>query len=149
VRAVVQRVTSANVNIDGRTVGSIGPGVVVLVGVSHQDDATNARWLADKIAHLRIWPDDAGKMNRSLIEAGGQALVVSQFTLYGDARRGRRPSFVAAAQGDDAEAVYLSVVDELSALGVSCATGEFGAMMDVTLTNSGPVTILLDSEKRF
>jgi D-aminoacyl-tRNA deacylase len=145
----VQRVSSASVTVAGRRVGAIDAGAVVLVGISPSDDATTARWLADKVAHLRIWPDDAGRMNRSLVEVEGAALVVSQFTLYGDARRGRRPSFVHAAQGDAAEAVYRGVVDELTALGVSCATGEFGATMDVALTNSGPVTILLDSDKKF
>ena len=148
-RAVVQRSGPAAVTIDGSTVGEIGRGVVVLVGIAPDDGAREATWLADKVANLRIFMDDAGKMNRSLLESGGAALVVSQFTLYGDARKGRRPSFIRAAQGPDAEAVYDQVIAELRALGIEVATGRFGAMMDVTLTNEGPVTILLDSEKTF
>lgn len=148
-RAVVQRVKSASVTIHERTVGSIASGVVVLVGISPEDGADEARWLADKVANLRIFPDDAGKMNRSLLEHGGAALVVSQFTLYGDARRGRRPSFIRAAQGVEAEAVYDRVISLLRDLSIDCATGEFGAMMDVSLINEGPVTILLDSDKTF
>jgi D-tyrosyl-tRNA(Tyr) deacylase len=149
VRAVVQRVRQARVAVDGRVVGEIGPGILVLVGVSHEDGSGEARWLAEKVANLRIFADQAGKMNRSLLEVGGEALVVSQFTLYGDARRGRRPSFVHAAQGPEAEELYVEVVHSLEALGVSCATGHFGAMMDVELVNEGPVTLLLDSDKRF
>lgn len=148
-RAVVQRSGAAAVAIDGLVVGEISSGVVVLVGIAPDDGAREAAWLADKIANLRIFTDDEGKMNRSLREAGGSALVISQFTLYGDARKGRRPSFIRAAQGPAATRVYESVIDELRALGVDVATGRFGAMMDVTLTNEGPVTILLDSEKTF
>ncbi|MDQ4065759.1 MAG: D-aminoacyl-tRNA deacylase [Actinomycetota bacterium] len=148
-RAVVQRSGPAAVVIDGVTVGEIAGGVVVLVGIAPDDGAREAAWLADKVANLRIFMDDEGKMNRSLIEAGGDALVVSQFTLYGDARKGRRPSFIRAAEGPEAEAIYERVVAELRALDVEVATGRFGAMMDVTLTNEGPVTILLDSEKTF
>lgn len=122
---------------------------MVLVGITQGDGPDEARWLADKVANLRIFVDDEGKMNRSLVEVRGQALVVSQFTLYGDARRGRRPSFVHAAQGDDARSLYERVILELRDLGVTTATGEFGAMMQVALTNDGPVTILLDSDKRF
>lgn len=148
-RAVVQRTGPASVTIDGAVVGSIERGVVVLVGVAPEDGAAEAHWLADKVANLRIFPDDEGKMNRSLLESGGQALVVSQFTLYGDARKGRRPSFIRAADGPEAIAAYEKVINELRALGIEVATGEFGAMMDVALTNEGPVTILLDSEKIF
>jgi D-tyrosyl-tRNA(Tyr) deacylase len=148
-RAVVQRSGPASVTIDGRVAGEIDGGVVVLVGVAPEDGDVEAKWLADKIANLRIFQDDADKMNRSLMEAGGAALVISQFTLYGDARKGRRPSFIGAAQGPEAEQVYEKVIDELRALGVTVATGEFGAMMDVSLTNEGPVTILLDSDKTF
>jgi D-tyrosyl-tRNA(Tyr) deacylase len=148
-RAVVQRSGVASVSIGGAVVGAISSGVVVLVGIAPEDDFEQARWLADKIANLRIFNDDEGKMNRSLVEAGGEALVVSQFTLYGDARKGRRPSFIRAAQGDDAERLYESVKAELSALGVTCASGRFGADMQVALVNDGPVTILLDSEKTF
>ena len=148
-RAVVQRTSGASVSIGDRAVGSIGRGLVVLVGVAPEDGAAEAQWLADKVANLRIFEDDAGKMNRSLLEIGGEALVVSQFTLYGDARKGRRPSFIRAAQGSQAEAVYESAVAALEGLGVRCATGEFGAMMNVELINEGPVTILLDSDKVF
>jgi D-aminoacyl-tRNA deacylase len=148
-RAVVQRVSSAQVTIDDRATGAIDQGVVVLLGVAPDDGAEQARWAADKIANLRIFGDEDGKMNRSLLEVGGQALVVSQFTLYGDARKGRRPSFVRAAQGPEAERVYEEVVEALRGLGVRCETGEFGAMMNVSLINEGPVTILLDSDKQF
>jgi D-tyrosyl-tRNA(Tyr) deacylase len=149
VRAVIQRVTSASVAIDGEIVGQIGPGAMVLVGIAPEDTETEARWFADKVANLRIWADDDGKMNRSLLDEGGSALVVSQFTLYGDARKGRRPSFIKAAQGPGAEALYESCVAELEKLGVRCQTGRFGAMMQVSLVNDGPVTILLDSDKTF
>jgi D-tyrosyl-tRNA(Tyr) deacylase len=148
-RAVVQRSGAASVAIDGEMVGAIGSGVVVLVAVSPDDADREARWLADKVANLRIFSDDEGKMNRSLLESGGEALVVSQFTLYGDARKGRRPSFIRAAQGDEAERLYEKVITELQALGVTCARGRFGADMQVGLTNDGPVTILLDSDKTF
>jgi D-aminoacyl-tRNA deacylase len=148
-RAVVQRVTSASVHVGGRTVGAIDRGVVVLLGISPDDDVSEVKWCADKVANLRIFNDDEGKMNRSLHEVQGEALVVSQFTLYGDARRGRRPSFIRAAQGPEAEGLYNQVVDELRNVGIRCATGEFGAMMNVSLVNEGPVTILLDSEKIF
>jgi D-tyrosyl-tRNA(Tyr) deacylase len=148
-RAVVQRAGRSSVTIDGRVSGEIDGGLVVLVGVAPEDGDSEAKWLADKVANLRIFHDDDGKMNRSLLESGGAALVVSQFTLYGDARKGRRPSFIRAAQGPEAERVYDQVVAELRALGVAVATGEFGAMMDVSLVNEGPVTILLDSDKTF
>ena len=148
-RAVVQRSGPASVTIDGSVVGAIDRGVVVLVGVAPTDGDAEAAWLADKVANLRIFNDDDGKMNRALVDVGGEALVVSQFTLYGDARKGRRPSFIRAAQGPEAERVYDKVVDELRGLGIVCATGRFGATMDVALTNEGPVTILLDSEKTF
>jgi D-aminoacyl-tRNA deacylase len=148
-RAVVQRVSEARVTIAERVTGEIGPGAVILVGISTDDTQSEARWLADKVANLRIFADDDGRMNRSLLDVGGAALVVSQFTLYGDARKGRRPSFVHAAQGPEAERLYEQVVEGLRGLGIDTATGEFGAMMDVSLTNEGPVTILLDSDKRF
>jgi D-tyrosyl-tRNA(Tyr) deacylase len=149
VRAVVQRVTRAQVTVEDRVVGKIGPGVLLLVGISHDDDRDDSRWLADKVANLRILSDAQGRMNRSLLESGGEALVVSQFTLLGDARKGRRPSFIHAAQGADANELYLEVAERLGGLGIRCSTGEFGAMMDVELVNEGPVTILLDSKRAF
>lgn len=145
----MQRSGRAQVEIDGVIVGSIDAGVVVLVGVSQADGVDEARWLADKVANMRIFNDADGKMNMSLLEVGAAALVVSQFTLYGDARRGRRPSFTKAARGPDAESVYDEVIRHLAALGVTAESGRFGATMNVTLTNEGPVTILLDSEKTF
>lgn len=148
-RAVVQRVARARVTVEGRETGAIGPGVLVLVGVAPGDGDAEVAWLVDKVVNLRIFPDEAGRMNRSLLDAGGEALVVSQFTLYGDARKGRRPSFVRAARGEDAEAVCDGVAAGLRGTGIGVATGEFGAMMDVELVNRGPVTILLDSDKGF
>ena len=148
-RAVVQRVTRAEVTVEGEAVGSCGRGIVVLLGISPDDGEQEAKWLADKVANLRIFPDDDGKMNRSLVDIEGEALVVSQFTLYGDARKGRRPSFIRAAEGPEAEAVYEKTVAFLREQGITTGTGKFGAMMDVSLTNEGPVTILLDSEKTF
>ncbi len=148
-RCVLQRVTSASVTVEGRVVGDIGPGALLLVAVARDDGDGEARWLADKVANLRVWHDDHRRMNRSLLDSGGEALVVSQFTLLGDARRGRRPSFVEAAQGDAARVLLERVVAYLEALGVRCAVGEFGADMAVALVNDGPVTILLDSSKQF
>ncbi|MEA2460898.1 MAG: D-aminoacyl-tRNA deacylase [Actinomycetota bacterium] len=148
-RAVVQRVTSAAVTVDDREVGRIGRGLLVLLGVSPEDSEREVEWAADKLATLRIFNDDEGKMNRSLEDLGGELLVVSQFTLYGDARKGRRPSFIRAARGPEAELLYEGVVAALRKRGFTCATGEFGADMDVELVNQGPVTILLDSEKTF
>ena len=145
----MQRVTSARVTVGDEVLGEIDAGVMVLLGISGADSAADATWFADKVANLRIWPDDDGKMNRSLLDEGGSALVVSQFTLYGDARKGRRPSFIKAAQGPEAEAIYERCVAELERLGVTCRTGRFGAMMQVALVNDGPVTILLDSDKTF
>jgi D-tyrosyl-tRNA(Tyr) deacylase len=148
-RAVVQRSGPAQVTVGDRVTGSIDHGLVILVGISPDDGPAEADWLADKVANLRIFNDVEGKMNRSLLDAGGAALVVSQFTLYGDARKGRRPSFIRAAAGPEAEALYDLLVKRIAALGIACATGEFGADMEVSLVNDGPVTILLDSEKAF
>jgi D-tyrosyl-tRNA(Tyr) deacylase len=144
VRAVVQRVRQASVTVDGETVGAIGPGLLALVGVTHDDDPAAAAKLAGKIAHLRVVDDDAGVMNRSVLDAGGEVLVVSQFTLYGDTTRGRRPSWIAAARPEHAEPLVEAVVDELRRLGLTVATGRFRTDMQVALVNDGPVTILVD-----
>lgn len=148
-RAVVQRVTQARVLVEGAVVGEIGPGLVVLLGVSVDDVVADASWMVEKLAYLRIFSDDDGKMNRSAIDAGCAILLVSQFTLLGDARKGRRPSFVKAAAGAEAGNLYESVAAGLRAVGLTIATGEFGASMQVELTNDGPVTLLLDSTKTF
>jgi D-tyrosyl-tRNA(Tyr) deacylase len=146
-RAVVQRVTSARVSVDVRIAGEIGAGLLVLLGVSRTDTAKSAAYLAEKIANLRIFSDEAGKMNLSLIDIRGSALVVSQFTLYGDTRGGRRPSFILAAPPEEASRLYEEFVRSMRALGVAVETGVFQAQMRVELVNDGPVTILLDSEK--
>jgi D-aminoacyl-tRNA deacylase len=143
-RAVVQRVVEARVAVDGDTVGAIGAGLCVLVGVTHDDDAGTARRMAEKVWRLRIMDDDAGAMNRSVAEVGGEVLVVSQFTLYGDTSRGRRPSWIAAARPDHAEPLVAAVVDELRALGAQVATGRFRADMHVGLVNDGPVTVIVE-----
>jgi D-aminoacyl-tRNA deacylase len=148
-RAVIQRVASARVTVDGRETGSIGFGALVFVGVTQEDTDQEAQWLADKVANIRIFSDDEGRMNRSLLDIAGKALVVSQFTLYGDARKGRRPSFIRAQRGSEAERLYEMVISELERRGVPTASGEFGAMMLVDLMNEGPVTLLLDSERQF
>ncbi len=148
-RLVIQRVSRGKVTVGERVTGAIGEGFVVLIGISPEDTAAEVAWAADKIANLRVFEDDDGKMNVSLVEKGGEVLLVSQFTLYGDARKGRRPSFIRAARGDEAEALYEAVAAALRSKGINCATGEFGASMDVELVNAGPVTILLDSEKTF
>jgi len=146
-RAVVQRVARARVAVDARITGAIRDGVLVFLGVGRADNPEAAGYLAEKIANLRIFPDDAGKMNRSLLDRGGAALVVSQFTLYADTRGGRRPSYVNAAPPEQAIPLYEEFVRALRALGVSVETGVFQAHMEVELVNDGPVTILLDSEK--
>lgn len=146
-RAVVQRVSRGRVTIAGEVSGEIAAGVVVLLGVAKGDDAASAAYLAEKIVNLRIFEDEQGKMNRSLIETGGAALVVSQFTLYGDTRRGRRPGFDRAAPPELANSLYETFIAELRARGVAVQAGVFQAMMSVELVNEGPVTILLDSEK--
>ncbi len=144
-RAVVQRVSRAAVTVDGETVGAIGTGVLVLLGVAPGDTESGAAWLADKVTGLRIFPDDEGKMNRDVAEAAGGVLVVSQFTLYGDCRKGRRPSFVGAAPPEVAEPLYEAFVTAVRARGIPTATGRFGAMMQVELLNDGPVTLIVDS----
>lgn len=143
-RALVQRVTEAAVTVDGVEVGAIGPGLCVLVGVTHDDDEATARSIAEKVWHLRVFADDAGLMNRSVAETTREVLVVSQFTLYGDTSRGRRPSWVSAARPEHAEPLVTVVVDHLRALGATVATGVFGADMRVALVNDGPVTLLLE-----
>jgi len=148
-RAVVQRVSKARVVVDGRVTGEISAGLVVLLGVGQGDTSEAAQYMAEKTATLRIFADDAGKMNRSLVDISGAALVVSQFTLYGDARGQRRPSFIKAAPPEEANRLYEEYCAALRAFGVRVETGVFQAMMDVELTNDGPVTILLDSEKLF
>src|SRR5437868_3820948 len=145
-RAVIQRVTSARVVVGGEVVGQIGRGLLVLLGVSGADGPEQARWLAEKVVSLRIFNDEAGKMNRDVAEAGGAVLVVSQFTLYGDCRKGRRPSFVDAAVPETAVPLYEAFVNSLKALGLPTATGRFGAMMQVELVNDGPVTRIVDSK---
>ncbi len=144
-RAVVQRVSDASVRVDGEVVGAIGRGLLVLLGVTHSDSDRDALAIADKLAGLRIFGDDAGLMNRSVIDIGGSCLVVSQFTLYGSTRKGRRPSFTAAAGPDVAEPLVDEVVRRLQGHGLRVETGVFGAMMDVSLVNAGPVTLVIES----
>jgi len=146
-RAVVQRVSSARVEVEGEVTGSIGRGLLVLLGVGQGDTEKQAQWLAEKIAGLRIFEDDAGKMNLSVQDAGGSVLVVSQFTLYGDCRKGRRPSFTEAAPPDLADRLYQVFVSHLRALGLPVETGVFQAKMEVHLVNEGPVTIWVDTEQ--
>jgi D-tyrosyl-tRNA(Tyr) deacylase len=148
-RAVVQRVSRARVTVEGGVTGEIGAGLLILLGIGRNDTSAVAVSMAEKIAHLRIFEDDEGKMNRSLLDVKGSALVVSQFTLYGDARGQRRPSFIAAAPPDQAKKLYEEFSEALRMLGVSVATGVFQAMMSVESVNEGPVTILLDSDKTF
>lgn len=145
-RAVVQRVTRARVVVGDRVTGEIGAGLAVLLGVGTNDEERDARWMAEKLANLRIFRDDQGLMNRSAIETGGAILLVSQFTLFGDARKGRRPSFIEAAKEPLANELYLKTGAEIERLGLRVAYGEFGADMNVELVNQGPVTILLDSK---
>ena len=144
-RAVVQRVSSASVDVGDERVGEIDAGLIVLLGVADGDEAKDARWMAEKIVSLRIFEDDAGKMNLSLEDTGGSLLAVSQFTLLGDCRKGRRPSFVKAARPELAEELYQEFVSAVKGLGVSTATGRFQAHMAVSLVNDGPVTILVES----
>ncbi len=146
-RAVVQRVTRASVRVGEEMVGEIGLGLAVLVAVARDDGPDDARALAEKVAHLRIFDDEAGRLNRSVLEVGGAALVVSQFTLYGDTSRGRRPSFVRAAPPDTAEGLHERFVEALRAFGLPVATGRFRAMMLVEIHNDGPVTLVLDTER--
>jgi D-tyrosyl-tRNA(Tyr) deacylase len=148
-RACVQRVSRASVTVEGQVVGQIGRGLLVLLGVAQGDEEKDARYLADKVVGLRVFEDDQGKMNRSLREAGGSLLVVSQFTLLGDVRKGRRPSFIDAAPPEEANRLYEVFAAAVASHGVQVATGRFQAHMDVELVNDGPVTLLLDSKRLF
>ena len=148
-RAVVQRVKESKVDVDGKRVGAIGPGLLIFLGVGEDDSEKDCDYLANKIVHLRIFPDREDLMNLSLIDTGGSALVVSQFTLWGDCRKGRRPSFVRAARPEKAEELYERFIGLLKEKGIDVATGQFQAMMDVSLINDGPVTLMLDSSKAF
>jgi D-tyrosyl-tRNA(Tyr) deacylase len=148
-RAVVQRVHEAAVRVDGAVVGRIGRGLLVLLGVGRSDTEADVEYVADKVVNLRIFPDDAGAMNRSALDIGAEILAVSQFTLYGDVRRGRRPGFIESAPPEEARTLYLQFVERVRAAGLRTAEGIFQAMMDVSLVNHGPVTILIDSRKVF
>ena len=147
-RAVIQRVSRANVTVAGRETGAIGAGLLVLLGVHEADGPQDIAWLAEKIVNLRIFDDEAGLMNRSLLDTGGAMLAVSQFTLLGDCRKGRRPSWSEAAPPEQAKQLYLDFIATAQRYGIVTASGEFQAMMEVSLVNSGPVTILLDSHKK-
>ncbi|AEI44918.1 D-aminoacyl-tRNA deacylase [Paenibacillus mucilaginosus] len=144
-KVVLQRSKEARVTVEGAAVGRIEHGLVLLVGIAHEDTEADAKYLADKIAGLRIFEDEDGKMNRSVLETGGQILSVSQFTLYGDCRKGRRPNFMGAARPEHAEPLYERFNGMLRELGLTVETGRFGAMMDVSLVNDGPVTLILES----
>ncbi|TYQ12895.1 UNVERIFIED_CONTAM: D-tyrosyl-tRNA(Tyr) deacylase [Acetivibrio alkalicellulosi] len=148
-RAVVQRVSFSKVTVDGETIGKIDRGLTVFLGIGYEDDQRDIEYLADKIINLRIFEDDEGKMNVSLKDINGQLLVVSQFTLYGDCRKGKRPSFDKAAKPSVAEDIYRKFIEECKSYGVLVSTGKFQAMMSVEIHNEGPVTILLDSKKEF
>lgn len=148
-RAVIQRVEKASVSVEGEIRGQIGAGFLVLIGVEEGDGDADFRYIADKVPNLRVFEDEQGKMNRSLLDVGGEVLAVSQFTLLGDARGGRRPSFIAAARPETADPMYERLVADWRARGIRVETGVFGAHMKVSLVNDGPVTILLDSRRRF
>ncbi len=148
-RAVVQRVSQAAVHVNGETVGAVESGLVVLLGVGHGDTVVDGRYLAEKIVHLRIFEDEDGKMNRSLMQENGAMLIISQFTLYGDCRKGRRPSFSSAARPDKAEELYQAFVTDVKKMGITTAQGVFQAHMQVDLVNDGPVTIMLESKGAF
>jgi D-aminoacyl-tRNA deacylase len=144
-RIVVQRAKSGRVLVEGKVVGEIGHGVVLLVGVTHDDTIEDVNWLAEKVVGLRIFEDDNGKMNHSLLDVGGSILSVSQFTLYGDCRKGKRPNFMAAAKPEQAKELYTHLNEKMRSYGCRVETGVFGAMMEVEIVNDGPVTLILDS----
>lgn len=146
-RVVLQRSGSANVKVDGEVTGTIDKGYVLLVGITHTDTEEDVDYVAKKIANLRLWEDEEGKMNRSILEVGGDILSVSQFTLYGDTKKGRRPSFINAARPEQAEPLWQSFNEKLKEQGLQVQTGIFGAMMDVELVNDGPVTIIVESKE--
>jgi D-tyrosyl-tRNA(Tyr) deacylase len=148
-RAVIQRVKWAEVSVNGETCGQIQSGLVIFLGIAKDDQPQDADYLAEKIGHLRVFNDEQGKMNLSLKDIGGSALIISQFTLYGDCRRGRRPSFTEAAAPDRAVELYHYFISRMEKNGIRTATGRFQAMMEITLLNDGPVTLLLDSKKTF
>ena len=144
-RVVIQRVSGASVEVEGKSVARIGPGMLVLVAVSIWDSSDDARWMAEKICGIRIFPDPDGRMNLDISQVGGQILVVSQFTLYGDCKKGKRPSYTDSAKSADAERLYMELFDEIRARGIEAQHGVFGAMMQVELINDGPVTLIVDS----
>ncbi|MBS6006534.1 MAG: D-tyrosyl-tRNA(Tyr) deacylase [Clostridium baratii] len=148
-RAVVQRVSSSNVKVNGEVIGSIGRGVNVLIGISNDDTIEDLKYIKDKIVNLRIFEDENDKMNFSVLDVKGELLIISQFTLYGDCRKGRRPNFMNAKGGEEAKALYLKLIEMLQETGLNVQTGEFGADMKVDIQNDGPVTLLLDSTKEF
>lgn len=148
-RAVIQRVSRASVKVAGELTGQIGPGLLVLVGIGQDDLEGDVDYIVQKVTGLRIFEDDAGKMNRSVMDVGGAILAVSQFTLFGDVRRGKRPSFDAAARPESAKHLYAALIDRIRDCGLRCETGRFQEMMEVELVNDGPVTILLDSKRMF
>ena len=148
-RAVIQRVSRASVSVDGEQLGVISTGLVALIGICAADGNKDVDWLAEKIINLRIFPDDTGKMNRSLADIGGEMLIVSQFTLYGDCRKGRRPGYSNAASPDKAEPLYQRFIEQVDQQNIKTASGKFQAMMEVTIINDGPVTLLVDSDKSF
>lgn len=148
-RCVIQRVREASVSVDGEELGRVGPGYMILIGVHTGDTEADLRYMAEKVPNLRIFEDEAGKMNRSILDTGGAILAISQFTLYGDARGGRRPGFTEAARLEKAEPMYQALVEAWRARGIRVETGRFGADMQVSLVNDGPVTLLMDSTKLF
>lgn len=148
-RAVIQRVSRASVSVDGEQLGAISTGLVALIGICAADGNKDVDWLAEKIINLRVFPDDSGKMNWSLADIGGEMLIVSQFTLYGDCRKGRRPGYSNAASPDKAEPLYQRFIGQVDQQNIKTASGKFQAMMEVTIINDGPVTLLVDSDKSF